>query len=66
MDLKENELDSLADHMGHNIAVHRQYYRLPSTTVEVAKVGKLLMAAEQGLDKYAGRTLDEVELSDLE
>lgn len=43
MDLKENELHSLADHMGYDMAVHRKFYRLPSTTVEVAKIGKLLM-----------------------
>ena len=66
MDLKENELDWLADHMGHDKAVHRQYYRLPSNTVEVAKIGKLLIAAEKGLDKYGGKGLDDIELSDME
>ena len=29
--LKENELDLLAGYMGHDIRVHRQYYRLPDT-----------------------------------
>lgn len=66
MDLRSNELDSLADHLGHNIAVHREYYRLPSSTIEISKVGKLLMAAERGLDKFAGKTLDDIELSDFE
>lgn len=52
--------------MGHNIAVHREYYRLPSNTIEVAKVGKLLLAMERGIDKYKGCKLDDITLSDIE
>lgn len=66
MDLKEQELDWLCNHMGHTLHVHRDYYRLPQNTLEVAKVGKLLMAIESGIDKYMGKTLDDVALSDFE
>ena len=66
MGLKSNELDWLARHLGHDIAVHREFYRLPSHAAEVAKVGKLLMAAEKGLREQSGKTLDDVELSDIE
>lgn len=66
MDLKENELEWLCSHMGHNINVHREYYRLPKNTLEVAKIGKLLMAIEQGSKKYKGKSLDDIDLSDLE
>lgn len=65
LDLKSNELDWLATHLGHNIAVHREYYRLPMNVVEVAKVGKLLTAVEKGVQKYSGRSLDEIDLTDL-
>jgi hypothetical protein len=46
--------------------VHREYYRLPSTALEVAKVGKLLCAFEEGIAKHAGKRLDEIQLSDIE
>lgn len=35
--------------MGHDIATHRQYYRLPSETILLTKVSKILMAADKGV-----------------
>lgn len=66
MDLKENEVGWVADHMGHTTQVHHKYYKLPSDTLEITKIGKMLLALEKGSDKYSGKTLDsiEVELSD--
>lgn len=67
MDLKENELEWLSTHMGHNLNVHREYYRLPENTLQTAKVGKLLLAIESGIQKYKGKSLDDItELSDIE
>lgn len=66
MDVKEHELNGLARHMGHTLTIHRKYYQLPRDTTEIAKVGKLLMAVEKGLDHFKGKTLDEIELSDME
>lgn len=37
LNLKNNELDQLADFMGHNIAVHRQFYRPPSPPYRAGK-----------------------------
>ncbi|MEQ2213847.1 hypothetical protein XENOCAPTIV_022090, partial [Xenoophorus captivus] len=48
LNLKKNELDQLADFMGHDIAVHRQFYRLSEPTVQHAKISKLLLALEKG------------------
>lgn len=48
VNLKDNELDVIAQYMGHDIRVHREHYRLPSGTVQVAKVAKLLMALDRG------------------
>ena len=62
--LKDNELDVLAGFMGHDIKVHREYYRLPENTLQTAKVAKLLMLLEKGqIGQVAGRTLDEVDVS---
>ncbi|XP_033096322.1 uncharacterized protein LOC117100634 isoform X1 [Anneissia japonica] len=67
MNLKDNELDVLANFLGHDVRVHREYYRLPNATVQVAKVSKLLMALENGsITSIQGKSLDEVTLNPLE
>ena len=43
--------------MGHDISVHRGFYRLPSATLQLAKVSKLLNAVETG-NLTANETLD--------
>ena len=46
MSLRDNELDVLANYMGHDIRVHRQFYRLPDASIQVAKISKVLFALE--------------------
>ena len=48
VNLQNNEMDILASFLGHDIRVHRQYYRLPEQTLQVAKVAKLLLAVDKG------------------
>ncbi|PIK45253.1 hypothetical protein BSL78_17874 [Apostichopus japonicus] len=49
------------------MAVHHQHYRLPSSTLEKAKVAKLLMAVDSGKSSnFVGRTLDEISLDEIE
>ncbi|CAI5690129.1 unnamed protein product [Oreochromis niloticus] len=61
MNLKDNELDQLADFLGHDIRVHREYYQVPQSTIQLAKISKLLMAMEKGSVKdIQGKTLDEI------
>lgn len=48
LNLKNNELDQVSDFLGHDIRVHREYYRLPEATIQLAKISKLLMAMEKG------------------
>lgn len=38
LNLEENEADQLADFLGHDIRVHREYYRLPEGTLQLAKM----------------------------
>jgi hypothetical protein len=67
LNLKKNELDVLAGFMGHDILVHRNYYRLPENTVEVAKVSRILLAMERGeISKYQGKSLEEITLDEHE
>lgn len=62
LNLKDNELDVLANFMGHDIRVHREFYRLPENTVQVAKVSKILLAMEKGASQYKGKSLDEIDI----
>lgn len=57
MCLRDHE--SLANFMGHDYMVHKNFYRLPDSTLHVAKFSKLLLAMEKGnADKYKGKNLD--------
>ncbi|XP_037634002.1 uncharacterized protein LOC119493061 [Sebastes umbrosus] len=63
LNLQENEADQFADFLGHDIRVHRQYYRLPQGTLQLAKMSKVLLAVEKGtLSQYKGQTLDDIEI----
>ncbi|KAK3541018.1 hypothetical protein QTP86_011209 [Hemibagrus guttatus] len=63
--LKNNELDQVADFLGHDIRVHREYYRLPEATIQLAKISKLLLAMEKGrLPDLQGKSLDDIEIED--
>jgi hypothetical protein len=44
----KQDLEQLARHMGHELSVHRKFYRLQDDVVTLAKVSKLLLAVEQG------------------
>ncbi|KAL1250967.1 hypothetical protein QQF64_018763 [Cirrhinus molitorella] len=63
--LKDNEPDQLANFLGHDIRVDRDYYRTPDATIEIAKISKLLLAKEKGnLARFRGKSLDEIEIED--
>ncbi|KAK2859737.1 hypothetical protein Q5P01_004357 [Channa striata] len=63
LNLKDNEMDDLGDFLGHDIRVHRQYYRLPEGTLQLAKISKVLMAQERGqLHQFKGKNLDEISI----
>lgn len=64
LNLKDNELDLLAQFMGHDIRIHREHYRLPSSTMQVAKVSKLLIAMEKGTLSVEDRDLGRIQADD--
>ena len=65
--LKKNELDQLAKFMGHDLQVHREFYRLPSVIIQTAKVAKILLAMEKGdMSKHKRKTLQEISLTNEE
>lgn len=44
--------------MGHDIQVNREYYWLTENTLQLAKIGKLLMAIKIGQDIYKGKSFE--------
>lgn len=61
LNLKNNELDQIADFLGHDIRVHRDFYRLPVPTTQLAKISKLLLSMERGrLSNMQGKSLDDI------
>ena len=66
LDMQPSELNLLCRHMGHSIHVHEDFYRLPSQTLELAKVSKLLLAVEAGdLAQLNGKTLNNLDIADI-
>ena len=52
--------------MGHSVHVHEDFYRLPSHTLELAKVSKLLIAVEaEDLAQLNGKTLNNLNTEDI-
>jgi hypothetical protein len=62
-DLSSGELKWLANHMGHEVNIHEQVYRIHDSTIELAKISKLLMAVDCGkVGQFAGKKLDDIDL----
>jgi hypothetical protein len=60
LNLETHELDQLATFMGHDIGVHREFYRLPEETLQIAKVSRILYALEDGIGKFKGQSLEDI------
>eukprot|EP00794_Sanderia_malayensis_P021147 gene21147-23224_t len=66
IDLNSSELEWLANHMGHDISVHREYYRLHDSTLELSKVSRLLLAVDEGsAAKWQGKRLSDIDLNEI-
>ena len=67
LSLKPNELDLLAQYLGHDISVHREFYRLPQDTLQLAKISKLFLMMDSGnitgSSNIYGKSLDEAAAS---
>lgn len=59
--MTDSELKIVCDHLGHNINIHADVYRLQSTVLERTKVAKVLIAAENGMiGRFQGRNLNDI------
>jgi len=49
--------------LGHTVEIHKDCYRLHESTVEMAKVSKILLAVESGsAGNFQGKSLNEIDL----
>ena len=63
LSLSKNDLEIMASFMGHDITVHRSFYRLPQETLQVARMGRLLTAFNNGtIGQYTGKSIDDIPL----
>ena len=61
--MSEIELSEVARHMGHELSVHRQFYRLQEDVTELSKISKLLLLVEAGqAHRFKGMNLQQIKL----
>nr|CAI5849483.1 unnamed protein product [Callosobruchus analis] len=63
--MSENEYDWLARHLGHDIRVHREFYRLHESAVELTKISRLLIAVDKGeANRFAGKRIEDISIEE--
>ena len=63
MDLTPTEVEWLANHLSHEVTTHKNFYRQHDTTIELVKMTKLLLLAENGdISSLRGKSLQDVSL----
>lgn len=61
--MSDSELGELARHMGHELSVHRHFYRLQEDITELSKISKLLLLVDKGqAHQYSGKNLDDIRM----
>lgn len=66
VDMNETEMGWLAKHLGHDLQIHKDFYRMQDSTLEMAVVGNLLMAIDEGrAHNFKGRNLRDITLDDF-
>uniref|UniRef100_A0A8R2BAE1 Uncharacterized protein n=1 Tax=Acyrthosiphon pisum TaxID=7029 RepID=A0A8R2BAE1_ACYPI len=64
LNLSENDIEQLANFLGHTKDVHKHFYRLSESTFQVAKISKMLLMMEKGQGhEFRGKNLDEIDIN---
>ncbi|XP_022095891.1 uncharacterized protein LOC110982058 [Acanthaster planci] len=62
--LKEHQLETLANFLGHDLQVHHKYYQLLDTVQWVTKLSRLFLSLERGnLSSQQGKSLDDLHVT---
>jgi hypothetical protein len=66
LDLRESELEMVCDHLGHNVAVHRNVYRSQSQMLLKTIIARLLISMENGtINQFQGRRIEDIQLDGM-
>ncbi|XP_056001324.1 uncharacterized protein LOC125677270 [Ostrea edulis] len=61
LNLEKSDIEIMAGFLGHDIRVHTSFYRLPSDTLQIARMGTILTAFDNGeISRYSGKSLDQI------
>ncbi|GLV46365.1 hypothetical protein CBL_21297 [Carabus blaptoides fortunei] len=61
--MSDGDLKLLAQFMGHSQLIHEQQYRKTDSTLQVARLSKLLMAFNEGeIERYEGQRLEDLDI----
>ncbi len=59
--MTEHELKLMSEHLGHDLEVNMDVYRLQTSTLEKTKVARLLVAVDNGMaHRFRGHQLNEI------
>ena len=65
-ELNDEGIQWVADHLGHSVDVHKEFYRLHDSSIELTKVARLLLSVDEGnAKKFNGRRLSEITIEGL-
>lgn len=63
--MERNDLEQLANFLGHTEKTHSEFYRLPDNIYQTAKVSKiLLLSKSRSIEKYKGKSLKDIEVDE--
>ena len=64
LNLQKNKLELLARFMGHDIRIHRDFYRLHNTVHQTAKLSNIFLSLEKGeIVKHYGKSPEEIQVT---
>lgn len=61
--MTDNEKELLSNHLAHDLKTFNTFYKVQEAALSLAKVSRLLLAAEKGcLSQFKGRSVEEIDL----
>ena len=61
--MNDGEVGWLAEHLGHELNVHKNSYRVHTSAIQVSKVGRILSALDSGnILSQQGRSLETLDI----
>ncbi|KAB0804413.1 hypothetical protein PPYR_01383 [Photinus pyralis] len=62
LNLTKEESEQFAQFMGHTEKTHNEFYKLPQDVYQTAKISKLLLLMDKGVNTFQGKALNEIDI----